>query len=156
MQERAGKLMEESEQRQPDKKSSEDLKLIRIYDFRLIPRYLFEQVKPNNGEVDRIYGDWGMTMAQSPLSLLYAMADEEYKTKGVLWAGIDPIREDITVQVLSLDKEYQDGKAVPHAIEFLSNIRKEMGLTKIRFMATRAKAFERFGCQKSDQILMEV
>ena len=139
-----------------DKKASEDLKLIRVNDFRLIPRYLFEQVKSNDGEVDRIYGDWGMTMAQSPLSLLYAMADEEYKTKGVLWAGIDPIRKAITVQVLSLDKEYQDGKAVKHAMEFLGNVRDKLGLNKIRFMATRAKAFERFGCQKSDQILMEV
>ncbi|MFP4086641.1 MAG: hypothetical protein ACLFUL_07595 [Desulfobacteraceae bacterium] len=139
-----------------EKKTSEDLKLIRINDFRLIPRYLFEQAKPSDGEVDRIYGDWGRAMAQSPLSLLYAMADEEYKTKGVLWAGIDPIKEDITVQVLSLDKKYQDGKAVPHAIEFLSGVRDKLGLNKIRFMATRAKAFERFGCRKSDQILMEV
>ena len=148
--------MEESEQRQPDKKSSEDLKLIRVFDFRLIPRYLFEQVKPDGaGEIEELYGDWGLVMARSPLSLLYAMADEEHKTKGVLWAGIDPIRKAITVQTLSLDKAYQDGKAVPHAIEFLGNIRDRLGLNKIRFMATRPKAFERFGCKKSDQILME-
>jgi hypothetical protein len=139
-----------------DKKSSEDLKLIRVFDFRLIPRYLFEQVKPDDaGEIEELYGDWGLVMARSPLSLLYAMADEDHKVRGVLWAVVDPITKTVTVQILSLDKAYQDRKAVGHAREFLEKIRDRLKLNQIRFCTTRPKAFERFGCRKSDHILME-
>lgn len=140
-----------------NKSASESLKLIRIYDFRLIPRYLFDQVKPHNEIiVDELYGDWGATIAKSPLSLLYAMADNEYKTRGVLWATVDPITKAISVPVLSLDKAYQDRQSIKHAMTFLVGIRDKLGFRKIIFSTTRPKAYARFGCNKSKQTLMEV
>lgn len=140
-----------------DKKASEDLKLIRIYDFRLIPRYLFEQVKPHDGiAVDELYGEWGAVIAKSPLNLLYAMADDNYQTRGVLWATIDPITKTISVPALSLDKAYQDHQAIKHAMTFLGNIKDKLELKKITLLTTRPKAHARFGCKKSKQTLMEV
>jgi len=100
-----------------------DLKFVRTFDFRHIPRYLFEQVEETDSAmIDRIYR-FGSDFAVSPLTLLYVLVDVDYRIKGVLWAEIDLIDAIIFIRLLSIDKEYQslDSKLLNKVKDFLLN-----------------------------------
>lgn len=131
-----------------------DLNFIRIQDFRLIPRYLMEQVKGSDAEIDRILQ---YNFAKDPLTLLYALADDQNKIKGFLWADIDVLEGVVHVNALSVDKDYQDGKPALEAVRFLQNLIKDSKLKKkITFATTRPKAFERMGFKRTKLVNMEI
>jgi len=100
-----------------------DLNFIRIQDFRLIPRYLMEQVKGSDAEIDRILQ---YNFAKDPLTLLYALADDQNKIKGFLWAGVDVFEQCLEI----CDLKVEDGFEVTEqeAVEFLLSQAKNTGL----------------------------
>ncbi|MFB0522098.1 MAG: hypothetical protein ACETWD_11820, partial [Desulfatiglandales bacterium] len=76
------------EQRKNDK--VRELRFIPIYDFRLVPRYLFEQVKRRQQwNINRLY-EHGQEIAKNPCTMLFGMVDPGFHIKGLLWAYIDP------------------------------------------------------------------
>ena len=130
------------------------LRFIRIYDLRLIPKYLFLQVKPYNFDLGEIYA-MAPNLGNDPFTLLYALADEEHKIKGFLWAEFNTVLHVIDVHLLTVDKEYQDrGRIIFKAIDFLNPLIKKTGY-KFRIVTNRPKAFSRAGFRPTGQILME-
>jgi ABC-type nitrate/sulfonate/bicarbonate transport system permease component len=71
----------------------------------LIPRYLFEQIKGRDWEVENIY-KFGPLFVSNPLNRVWVLLKNN-TIKGVLWITIDPVVEIIAVNVLSVDREYQ-------------------------------------------------
>jgi len=139
-------------------KNVKDLTFIRTFDFRYIPRALFEQVEETDtAMIDRIYG-FGSLFGGSPFTLLYVLIDQINKIKGVLWAEIDPIDAIIFVRLLSLDKEYQSpsGQILNKAKDFLLNLPTGPELKKeIHFFTTRPDAYKKVGAKRSKRIIME-
>lgn len=135
-----------------------DLKFVRTYDFRHIPRYLCDQTKELDKEtVDRLYR-FGGTMFRSPVTLLYVLLDEVHVIKGVLWAEVSIIDAAIYVYLLSVDKEYQsNGQLIREAADFLLNLETGPEIKKeIRFQTIHPDAYEKAGVKRSKRILMEI
>jgi len=134
-----------------------ELRFIPIYDFKLVPRYLFEQVKMAQGwNIDRLY-EYGTGVTKNPCMLVFAMVNAEFLIKGLLWVYIDPLREIITVQLLTVDQEYQDhGKPLEYAKEFLRDIKKKFQLKGIEWATNKPRAFERIGARRTGHIIMEL
>lgn len=134
----------------------EKLKFIRIYDIRLVPRYLFEQIKPRIFDIDEIY-EMANKFENDPLILMFAMADEEYKIKGFLWSYVDSILKTLCVETLTVDKEYQHrGEIIEKVMNFLIPFKEKLGLRAIRFLTNRPKAFIRFGAKSTGETYLEV
>jgi hypothetical protein len=134
----------------------ESLKFIRIYDLKLIPKYLFEQVKPQNFDLNEVYA-MAPNFETSPLMLLYALADEEHKIKGFLWGYINSILKTIDVDLLTVDKEYQDnGQIMLEVKKLLSPIKEKIGYRAFRIITQRPRALSRFGFKKTGEIIMEL
>jgi len=136
---------------------TEELSFIRIMDFKLIPRKLFEQVRDMDVKVENIEKH-GNLIARSPFTLLYAITDKSNIIRGVLWANINFMSDSIGVHLLSVEKEYQNGKHVQAALDHLKKEVKSLKLdiTKIKCATTRPRAFEAAGFEKSKYILMEI
>lgn len=132
-----------------------ELNFKRIFSFQLIPRYLLEQVKDGDWDLDLLY-QYGDLVAQHPLTLLYVLADKDYVIKGLLWGAIEPLSKTISIYVLSVDKEYQDrGGPILYAREFARNLKEKMGFKKTEFPTTKPRAFERLGFKRSKVVMME-
>jgi hypothetical protein len=134
----------------------EKLKWIRIFDLRLIPRYLFEQVKPRNFDLEELYAS-SRQIGENPFNLLYAMADENYKIKGFLWCIFNTILKTIDVEVMTVDKEYQDrGQIILKAKELMDPIKQKVKYRAYRMNTNRPKAFSRLGFKPTGEIIMEL
>lgn len=139
----------------------DELEFVRTFDFRHIPRYLFEQVEElDSAMVDRIY-ELGSIFTTSPLTLLYVLVDVDYKIKGVLWAAIDIIEAVFFIKVLSLDKEYQSptNKILLKVRDFLMNLKTGPKLKKeIHFLTLHSdisSEHKAIGLKRSKRILLE-
>lgn len=136
-----------------------DLKFVRTFDFALIPRTLFEQIKEMDAAmIDRVYR-FGPLIGASPLTLLYVLVDEVNKIKGILWAEVDLIDAIIFIRLLSVNKEYQslNGQLLNKAKEFLFNLPTGPELKKeIHFLTNRPDAYKKIGAKRSDRIRMEI
>lgn len=137
----------------------DELKFVRTFDFRYIPRALFEQIKEmDDAMINRVYR-LGPLIGASPTTLLYVLIDEVNVIKGVLWAEIDLIEAIIFVRLLSVDKEYQssNGQLLNKAKDFLFNLEMGPELKKeIHFLTMRPGAFEKTGAKPSKRIRMEL
>jgi hypothetical protein len=131
------------------------LKFIRIYDLKLIPKYLFEQVKPQNFDLNELYA-MAPNYESDPLTLLYVLADEGHKIKGFLWCHINTILKTIDVEVLTVDKEYQDrGQIILKAKDFMTPVKEKIGYKAFRIITKRPKAFSRAGFKQTGEVIME-
>jgi len=137
----------------------EELKFVRMFDFRCIPRGLFEQTKElEDDEIDRIY-TFGSTFVASPLTLLYVLIDSTNIIKGVLWAEINLINAVIFIRFFSVYKEYQSskGELLNKAKDFLFGLKMGSGLKKeIHFLTTRPQAYKKIGARRSKNVRMEI
>lgn len=142
-----------------------DLKFVRNYDFDIVPRYLLEQIPGREWNIDTLY-HYGPLFISNPFNWLYVLVDVGQVIKGVLWATVDPVLETLAVNILSVDREYQQvngslrrsqSKIVKMAIDFLGKEIKKTNLKpKIIWTTTRPKPFELTGCKRSKRIVMEV
>jgi len=136
----------------------DDLTFRVIDDFNLVPRYLFEQVPKRNYDIDNIYR-WGPAFMANPFNILFGLYDSDEKMQGVLWCTIDPVVENLCVNIFSVNKKYQDlrGYAIKKTVKFLKQLIKQTGLKDIIiWTTTRPRAFERAGCKRFDRTLMEI
>lgn len=133
---------------------SGDLKFIRIFDMNLVPRFLLDQVKNRDLNVDFLYSV-GDQITGNPFNLLYAISDKDSRIAGVLWATVAPIESTIMTHIISMGKEYQDKTIIPAAMDFLNKIRDELGLKQLKCITTRPRAFEKYGMKRSKNVIME-
>ena len=147
-----------------------ELQFVRVIDpniFRLIPRYLFEQVKDYEFSIEKLI-NYGAAITAYPLTYLFVLADNENKIKGVFWARVSYVDEIFEGYLLSVDPEYQDETVLQSTLDFLwqlhktekPKLKKQFGIDlkdKILWMTTRPKPFEKIaGVEKSKRILMEI
>ena len=131
------------------------LKFVKVKDISQIPRYLFDQVKPRELDIDRLY-EWAPVLFNNPINLLGAFIDKEEVVKGVMWCSYNPISNKIQVQVLSVDKHYYGMGILKEADGIVNKFKKKLGADKITFATTRPRSFERvLGYQKSHSTIME-
>lgn len=143
-----------------EKMKFSDLQFVRLDKpvlFGIIPPYLFDQIKNKDFETKNIFA-WGAVMAASPLSYIYALKEPETNhIKGVLWFDINPIEERFYVQLLSVDKEYQNDKALEESLEFIKSIPEYKKLKPEINMSTRhPKAFEKAGWKRAKKVRMVI
>lgn len=137
-----------------------DLKFVRLTipdQFGLIPSYLFEQVKGGEFKIDRLY-QFGPMLLASPLTFFYALADKETSLiKGILWAEINPLSENLVIHTLSVNKEYQGNGTLDKTLDFVRTIQKRENLRKIQITTICPKTYERkHGWHKSKKRIMEM
>ncbi len=132
-----------------------ELRFIPTFDFQLIPRYLFEQIKTEGGwNIDRLY-NYGQEVAKNPCTILFSMVDSDFHIKGFVWAALNPLRETIGVLAVSVDKEYQDrGEPLRYVGEFLNQIKEATGFKLIEWVTSKPHAFERLGAKRTKQVVM--
>lgn len=136
----------------------DDLKFVRVQDFRLIPRQLLENIKGGEINIDRLL-QFGDGVAKDPLALLYVLVDEANMVKGFLWAEIRVFEEKVYIVALSIDKEYQDmnGAVLKRTLDFIRSLLKDSQLKKtVNFATTRPNAFLKAGFKKTKLINMEI
>lgn len=140
--------------KKPVKHSFSELKPVKIYDFRIIPRYLFEQVKGGNWNFENILG-LNDAINATPFNFLFVFVDEENIIKGFLWGALNPVTLVFDAFIYSVDKKYQQGDALECIKGFLTNFMNDLGIKHTQFTTTRPKALEKAGFVRSKLTLME-
>jgi len=137
-------------------KKDEDLALA-AHLFNSVPKYLFEQVKDTDFDMDRLY-QFGLMMLVNPLTYFYVMVEKEKPViKGILWAQHNLLSDQLSVLVFSVDKEYQNNGAMEVSKQKLLEIKKENNIEgSIITVTTRPKAVEKVGWKRSNKIVMEI
>lgn len=133
----------------------QSLKFRRSGSFDEIPRRLFEQVKVRDFDIDKVY-EYGPAICANPFQLLYALVDGNGEVHGVVWASVNFISDAVFINLISVDKEFQDGTIVPRTAELVRSLRNDMGLSRIMSLTTRAKAGKRLGWKPTGLQLLEL
>ena len=142
----------------------EELRWVRSTTPSLLPKYLVEQVKHRDYEVDDFlkyqenmcYVNTREGRVLNPFSHLYFLANEENMIKGFLWVCVDPLTKDLIIQTYSVDKEYtKSGGAVDKLCIHIKAIAKGGGLNKIYWITNSPRHSQRHGFKKSKAVLME-
>lgn len=136
-------------------KMGTNLRFVKVNDINLIPRRLFEQVKPREYDVDKLY-EWAPVLFSNPLNLLGAFIDQDQSVQGVMWSSFNPISNAITCHILSVEKPYYGKGILTEADGILKKFKKKLGAAKIVFTTTRPRPFEKIlGYSRSDTVTME-
>jgi hypothetical protein len=145
-------------------KTTEELRFVRVFTPIHIPKYLVEQVRDRDYSVEDFYAFQESACLRmtkegpslNPLNHLYVLSNDENITKGFLWFSIDPLGQDICIQIFSMDKEYWfNGKAVEKLASFIKDIRRKAKLNKVYWITNYPKHSERHGFKRSRSVLME-
>ena len=130
------------------------LKFVKVKEINQIPRYLFEQVKPREFDIDKLY-EWAPILLNNPMNLFGAFIDKEELVKGVMWSSFNPISNTITVHVISVDKAYHGKGILNEADGILNKFKKKLGADKIIAITNRPSAGKRVGWTQSKSVIME-
>ena len=122
--------------------------------FKVIPRYLFEQIEAADDETIERIRLAGQIAIQNPTTLIYILIDGANIIKGILWCCVNLIDAALFVKVFSVDKEYQGG-SLKAATDFLIEQIKDSKVTRLECYSMRPKSAERSGWKKSKQIHLE-
>jgi hypothetical protein len=128
--------------------------LERLTDFNQVPDYLLEQVKDRNWSPTTLK-NWGKAIGANPFNFIIGIKAGE-KIIGIFWGTLNPIVEGIFINIVSVDKEYQDGKVTDRAVAFFRDIVKSTGFSKIYALTSRVRAASRYGWKPTNLVLMEV
>lgn len=116
--------------------------------------HLLTQVKDRNWRPETLKR-WGALIGANPFNIIVGIMDGK-KMVGLFWGAIDPVAECIFINIVSVDKEYQDGKVIQRAVSFFKDIGKELGLSRVFALSSRAKAGLKLGWKDTKLRLMEV
>ena len=141
-----------------------ELRFIRVFSSVHIPRYLVEQIKNKNFDIDEFlaYQEENCKDPKSDrLQLndsnhLYVMANDKNSVKGFIWMVIDELTHDLVVKELSVDKSYWEGSETLSVIsEFVKELFKKLQLKRILWKTRYPKNSEKLGFKRSREVLME-
>lgn len=141
------------------------LQFVRIFTPVHIPKYLVEQIKDRDFDVDDFYKwqenhctylDKDGQMQVSPLNHLYVLVNDEFKVVGFLWFTVDDLNQTIFVNNFSMDKEYWfKGKAIDLAAKHVKKIQKNAKLRKVYWATNCPKVFSKMGFKQCKSVIME-
>ncbi len=120
--------------------------------FKTIPRELFEQVKDDDLDIDKLY-QLSQSLLSNSMVQFYILVDKDNKIKGVLWGFANVLFNSIDIVLLSVDKEYQFDDAIEETLKFIKSWQED---AKIRIVTTRTSAYEKAGFEISKKTIMEV
>ena len=142
----------------------ENLRWVRVFTPIHIPKYLVEQIKHRDYEVDDFYKYQEASCIRmtengpslNPYNHLYILADEENLTKGFLWFTVNPLSKDLCINNYSIDKMYWNrGKAISKVATFIKDIKEKAKLKKICWITNYPKHSLKYGFKHSKSVLME-
>lgn len=134
------------------------LEITHLYDPRLIPRYLLEQIKPRTFDIDQWYKQMIQLKKDGDISNIYmAMLDDTYQIKGAAWCVIEPMEKVLFINFLTIDRQYQGNGAIMESfVPFIARIMDGLGLEKAEWRSTRPHAYEKYGFHQSKNVLLEM
>jgi hypothetical protein len=130
------------------------LKFVRVSDINLIPRHLFEKVKPMDFDVDELY-KWAPVLLSNPLNILGAFLDKGEQVRGTMMCSYNPINKTISVYMLSVENQYYGRGILREADGIVHKMKKQMGAKKISIVTSRPRALEKIGYNRSCVTMME-
>jgi hypothetical protein len=127
-----------------------------------IPKYLVEQLKDREYDVDNFYSYLDqLCLANNgigvfnPLTHLYGLSGED-GIQGFLWFVIDPLTSNIQINNFSIDPQlWNRGESIECVRNLVSSVRENMGLGAIQWYTSQPSVYERFGFKRSKHVLME-
>lgn len=144
--------------------NTQKLKFVRIFDPIHIPKYLVEQIKQRDYDIDDFYSyqkqsniviEDGKTNL-NPLNHLYVLVNDENEVKGFAWFTINPLSKSLFINNFSMNKDYwHKGKAIEQLKDYVVKVMKKAKLKQILWHTNYPKHFEKYGFKKSKSILME-
>jgi N-acetylglutamate synthase-like GNAT family acetyltransferase len=141
-----------------------NLRFIRVFTPDHVPRYLMDQVRHKDYDVDEWYDYQRIMCIQqtqngpilNPMNLLYVIATKENLVVGVLWCQIDPLSKALVIQTFSMDNLYWHRGAAVRLIEAKAKeVQSECKLKRIYWITNFPKHSERYGFKRSKSVLME-
>lgn len=140
------------------------LKFIRIFDPNHVPKYLIEQIKDRDYDVEKFYryheynclihGSDGPRL--NPSHMLYLISNDQHIPCGVLWCTVSLLSNDLVIQTFSMDKDYWgQGKAVKLLEKKCKEIKEICELNNIYWVTKYPKHSEKYGFKRSKSVLME-
>lgn len=151
----------------PKKKKLVDFRhlvFVRLIDPIHIPKYLIEQIKEREYDVDRFYdyqkiiclqqGKFGMEL--NPSNFLYAIVNDELKqVKGFLWATLDYLTNSLIINNFSMDREYWNhGEAIELLEKQGKKLKKDLKLNKVIWITAHPKLCEKRGFKREKDVIM--
>jgi len=142
----------------------EKLKFMRIFDPVHIPKFLIEQIKDRDYEVEQFYEFQSRvcllyndgTPRLNPYNLLYLVITDDNVAVGMLWCVVAPLSEDLVIQTFSMHKDYWcQGKAVKLLEEKVREIKDGCELNKVFWVTRYPRHSEKYGWKRSKGVLME-
>ena len=131
------------------------LELVRIYDLRLVPKELLQQI---DGVRYELLMELNQKMCADPTNLFYALVTDENAVVGLLVLYFNGLEERLGIYFLGLLPEYQGirSPSVPQQItRFVDSIRARLQLTKpVVFATRRPRVLERHGYQRDGVVSM--
>jgi len=142
----------------------DELRWVRLFSPIHIPRYLVEQVRDRDYEVEEFFkyqeinclvnGKEGPTL--NPFNHLYGLVDPDNIVKGFLWFVIDSLSKEMIINTFSMDKDYWGkGEAVKRLSDHVKEIMKKLKVKKTYWLTNYPKHSERHGFKRSRSVLME-
>ena len=130
------------------------MKFVKINDVELIPRHLIEQVE-DQLDSKRFYTTMAH-MVNSPTHFIYVMLDDYNEIRGYLWYEVNILDYVFFVNTLSIDKNLWGKKtALRLAVEHIKKEMRTLQIPKAFIMTDRPAFFEKIGCVKSKNYLLE-
>ncbi len=125
-----------------------NLKVVRINDINLVPRYLLDQVRGREWETDKVVPYLSRALLAGGLNLC-VLIDKENVIKGVLLFQPNYLENNIEILILSVDREYQFNGVLPDALKFMRGVKEGYKLKSIKIRTKRPNAFEKLGLKIS-------
>ena len=146
---------EEAEPLIEEKALLSELEFVKLKIPRLIPVELIEAVKGRTFTPEQFYG-YQEEQVGNPNNHLYVLVDEVKKIHGYLWAESNALDGSLFINTFSISKEYWGkGEAIKKVTDFLDGFRKKIEATRVFWMTTNCRFFEKKGFKRSKITLLE-
>lgn len=133
-----------------------ELTPIQCFDFRLIPRYLFDHVKFAEPIDYNVLCQVGNEALKTPFNQLWVFADDQSLIKGWMWLTISPFNRCLYITTISLDRTYQGRNMdLELAGQVVRNLYHRHQLKSVYISTLRPKAYEKKGFERSPLTLLK-
>ena len=137
-------------------KDKSNLKIIPAPDPRLIPKYLVEQVKERDWQIDQFY-TYQLKAQSDKANILLTIVDERHFIVGFVWLTLDGFSQVCFVNTVSIDKKHQGQRSLLKKIEkYIKELTKKLGFSKIIIVTKRTKVLQRYGFAESRNKILEM
>lgn len=132
----------------------EELSYVRVTSaqmFKSIPRKLLDDIKDKDYDTDALFSSSGALFI--PSNFMFFLIDKDSSIKGFLWFYLNLPSKKAQVNVLTVDKEFQNTKPILKVAEFIKSLGDDL---TIEIMTSRPAAFLKAGFKKSNTLILEL